>query len=155
MKLVLLGCCLTEDLVAAPRLVVLLLSLLAEHVADVVAVLLLEFVSVHLLGELFLPKRVGFIHGKPEALDEETQLQAPEMLQMMLVAEGCDQGLHARREGLAGIEVQVCQTNLVSIIWCLGLIQVEVNGTMVGQTDQHGVQPLVLHELRKVLKRFI
>ena len=73
----------------------------------------------------------------------------------MLVAESCDQGLHARREGLAGIEVQVCQTNLVSIIWGLGLVQVEVNGTMVGQTDQHGVQPLILHELREVLKRFI
>ena len=42
MKLVLLGCCLTENFVAAPRLVVLLLSLLTEHVADVVPVLLLE-----------------------------------------------------------------------------------------------------------------
>ena len=135
MKLVLLGSCLTEDLVAAPRLVVLLLSLLAEHVADVVPVLLLEFFGVHLLGELFLPKRVGFVHGKPEALDEETQLQAPEMLQVMFVAEGCDQGLHARGEGLAGIEVQVRQAYLIRIIGSLSFIQVEVDGTMIRQTD--------------------
>jgi hypothetical protein len=135
MKLVLLGSCLTEDFVAAPRLVVLLLSLLPEHVADVIPVLLLELVGVHLLSELFLPKRVGFVHGKPEALDEETQLQAPEMLQVMFVAEGCDQGLHARGEGFAGIEVQVCQANLISIIGGLSLIQVEIDSTMIGQTD--------------------
>jgi hypothetical protein len=155
MKLVLLGCCLTENFVAAPRLVVLLLSLLTEHVADVIPVLLLEFVCVHLLGELFLPKRVGFVHGKPEALDEETQLQAPEMLQMMFVAEGCDQGLHARGEGLSGIEVQVRQAYLISVIRGLSLIQVEVDGTMIGQTDKHGIQSLVFHELREVFKRFI
>jgi hypothetical protein len=86
-KLVLPGGRLVEYLVAAPGLVVLLLTLLTEHVADVVAVALLELVHVHLLSELLLPEGVGLVHGKTQPLDEETQLQAAVVLQMVFVAE--------------------------------------------------------------------
>ena len=63
---------LVEDFVAGPGLVVLLFALLTEHVADVVAVALLELVHVHLLSELLLPESVGLVHIQAQALDEET-----------------------------------------------------------------------------------
>ena len=98
MKLVLARCSLINDLVAAPWFVVLLLSLLAEHVADVIAIALLELVHVHLLGKLLLPEGVSLVHGQTKTLDEETELETPVVLQVVLVPQGCHQGLHARRE---------------------------------------------------------
>ena len=105
MKLVLARCSLINDLVAAPWFVVLLLSLLAEHVADVIAIALLELVHVHLLGKLLLPERVCLVHGQTKTLDEETKLETPVVLQVVLVPQGCHQGLHARWERLSRVEV--------------------------------------------------
>jgi hypothetical protein len=53
---------LINDLVATPRLVVLFLTLLTEHVADVISISFFEFVHVHLLDELLLPESVCLVH---------------------------------------------------------------------------------------------
>ncbi len=155
MELILSGSRLIEHLVAAPGLVVLLLALLAEHVADVVAVALLKLVHVHLLRELLLPESVSLVHGQAETLDEETQLQAAIVLQVVFVSQGREQGLHAGWEGLARVEVQVGEVDLVLIRGSLCLIEVEVNGTVVRQTDQHRIQTLILHELGEILESFV
>jgi hypothetical protein len=72
MELFLPGGCLVEDFVAGPGLVVLFLTFLTEHMADVIAVALLELVHIHLLSELLLPEGVGLVHGQTKALNEET-----------------------------------------------------------------------------------
>ena len=54
---------LIKYLVAAPRFVVLFLTLFTEHMTDIVAVTFLEFGSIHFLSECLLPKSVSLIHG--------------------------------------------------------------------------------------------
>ena len=51
-----------DDFVAVPGLVVAALSLLAEHMPDVVDVVLFELVPTHLLGEFVLPEKSSFLH---------------------------------------------------------------------------------------------
>ena len=62
MEFILAWCCLINDLIAAPWFVILLLTLLTEHMADVVSIALLKFVHVHLLSKLLLPEGVSLIH---------------------------------------------------------------------------------------------
>ena len=71
---------LTHDLGAGPRLIVVALTLLAVHVADVVRILLFEFVAVDLLAEFFAPELERLFGREAHALQEKTQLQSTEML---------------------------------------------------------------------------
>jgi len=134
-----------DDLVAVVRLVVLPLSLLTVRVTNVVRVVLFELfaVDVVLLSEFLLPEHQRLFHGQSKALEEETQLKSTEMLQMVLVLESRVECLHAGRELLARVVVKVRQSDLVFSGWGLGLLDVKLDGVMVGQTDEHGVQTMV------------
>ncbi len=58
---------LINDLVAAPRLVISLLSLLTEHMSDIIGIVLFKLLSIHacLLCEFLLPEYDGLVQSKP------------------------------------------------------------------------------------------
>ena len=86
-----------DRLVAVPGLVVVALALLTIRVTDVIGVLLLKLfiVNIVLFGELSFPESERLVEIEADALEEETQLQATEMLKMMLVLQCCVKCLHA------------------------------------------------------------
>lgn len=72
MELTLSGSLLADDLGAVPGFVVVTLSLLTEHVANVVSIVLLEFVSINtFLGEFLLPEHDGLVDCEPNSLKEQ------------------------------------------------------------------------------------
>ena len=98
---------LLNDLVAVPWLVVVLLSFFTEHMANVIAVSFFKFLNIHLLSELHLPELDRFVHVKTQSLEEKTELQSAEMLQVMLVPQVDHESFHARREVLSRVVVEV------------------------------------------------
>ena len=54
----------------------------------------------------------------------------------MLVFKGCEQGLHARRETLPLMVIQVSQSDLVSVFRGCYLLQIEVDGVVIRQIYQ-------------------
>ena len=65
---------------------------------------------------------------------------------MVMVLQRCVEGLHAWREVTPGIEVKVPQVDLVFTCWGCWLKQVKVNGIVVGQPNQHALEPLILED---------
>ena len=64
----------------------------------------------------------------------------------MLVFQGCEQGLHARRETLPLMVIQVSQSDLVGVFRGCYLLQIEVNGVVIRQIYQQLRQPGVLQD---------
>lgn len=72
---------LVDDLLAVPRLVVVSLTLLTEHMSDVVSVVLVEFIAIDALLCEFLPPELHcLVHGQSDSFQEKTELQSSEML---------------------------------------------------------------------------
>ena len=86
-------------LAAVPGFVVVAFALLAVRVPDVVRVLLLKLVPVDvvLLREFLLPEPHGLIESETNALEEESELEASIMFEVVLIFESRVEGLHARR----------------------------------------------------------
>jgi len=106
---------LSEDFVAVPGFVVVSLSFLAEHVPDVVRVIPLELVSIAFLHELTLPELHCFFHCEAQAFEEKTKLKPSKMLEVVVILESCKQHLHARREALSRVKVEVGESDLVGV----------------------------------------
>ena len=62
---------------------------------------------------------------------------------MPLIDEGSEQSLHARRERLLLVVVQLAQRNLFIVFWSSDFLQVELNLTWISQINQDSSQSLV------------
>jgi hypothetical protein len=142
-----------DRLVAVPGLVVITFTLCAVGVPNIVRVILLKLVvvDVGLLRHLPLPISQRLIHRQAHALQEETQLQATIVLEVVLLLEDLVQRFHAGRERLPCVVVQIRQTHTVAICRCLHLKKVEVYGVMIGKSQQHTLNARILQNRRQVL----
>ena len=122
-----------DGLRAIPRLVVVAFAFLAIAMANVIRVLLLEFVVVDvvLLCELTFPEPKRFIHSETNSFQEKTELQSAVMLEMMLVFKSSVECLHARRHVLPRVVVEVGETDFVLAGRCFWLEKIKVNGIVV------------------------
>lgn len=77
------------------------------------------------------------------------------MLEVTLIPQSCEEHLHARREALPLVVVQVLQSDLVAILWCLYFGQVEVDWVVIAQIDEKLAQSLVLEDGREELVRTV
>lgn len=119
---------------------------------DVVSVVLLELVAIDtFLRELLLPELHSLVHSKPDTLQEETQLQPSEMLQMVLVLECGEKGLHAWGKALPLVVIKVSQPDLVAVFRSSYLLEIEINRVVVRQIYQELRESRILQDRWQVL----
>ena len=119
---------------------------------DVVSVVLLELVAIDtFLRELLLPELHSLVHSKPDTLQEETKLQPSEMLQMVLVLESGEKGLHAWRKALPLVVIKVSQPDLVAVFRSSYLLEIEINRVVVRQIYQELRESRILQDRWQVL----
>ena len=125
--------CQVDRLGAVPRLVVVALALLAVRVADVVGVLLFELVTINvvLASELGLPEAEGLVEGQTDTFEEQAQLQATVVLQVVFVFQCSKESFHAGRHVSPRVVIQVAQADFVLTCGGFRLKQVEVNGVVI------------------------
>lgn len=92
--------CSSPRLHAGVRRVVLALPLLAVVVPHVVRVLLLELLRGDLLAELGAPEEQRVLQAEAGALEEQAELHAPVVAQVVVVLEVEEEVAHAERGGL-------------------------------------------------------
>tara|TARA_B110000285_G_C15007999_1_gene554892 strand:+ start:383 stop:970 length:588 start_codon:yes stop_codon:yes gene_type:complete len=98
-----------------------------------------------------LPELHSLIHGEPDALQEETELQPSEMLQVVLVFERGEKRLHTWRETLSLVIIKVRQSDLITVLGSGNLLEIEINGVVIGQVDQELGESRILQDGGQVL----
>jgi malic enzyme len=73
---------------------------------------------------------------------------------MVLVSQDGKERLHAGRERLARVKIEVGKVNLFRIGGGLGLIEIEIDRAVIRETQKHGLKAIVLEDLREVLEGF-
>lgn len=138
-----------DDLLAGPRLVVVALTFLPIAMSDIVRIVLFEFVAVNFFAEFSLPELEGLVDVEAEPFQIKSKLQPAEMLQVTLIPQRSEEHLHARREALLLVIVEVGESDLVGVLRCLNFRQVELDRIMIAQINQKLAQPLILQNRRK------
>lgn len=128
-----------DYLLAVPRFVVVALAFRAVAMSDVVGVVFLELVSIDVLlfGELCFPECQGLLHRQADTLHEQAHLETTVVLQVMRLFKLLIERLHAGCKALTTVVVKVLKPDLVAVGWCLGFENVEINGVVVSEGDQH------------------
>lgn len=103
--------------------------------------LLEELVGRHAPAELALPEDQRLLHGQAQALQEQAVLQAPQVLQLVLVLQAAVHGLHAQREGRLRQLVHVTRRHVLhGLAAARAVFRTSVR---LAHVFQHGLQPLV------------
>lgn len=142
-----------DYLLAVPRFVVVALAFRAVAMSDVVGVVFLELVSIDVLlfGELCLPEGQGLLHRQADTLHEQAHLETTVVLQVMRLFKLLIERLHAGCKALTTVVVKVLKPDLVAVGWCLGFEDVEINGVVVSEGDQHRLNSEIFEDHRQDL----
>ena len=128
-----------------PWLVVVSLSFSTIRMANIISVVLFKLISVNIvfLCKFLLPKPKWFIHWQSNPLQEQTQLQTTIMLKMMLLFHYLIKCLHTWGELYSCMVIKLTQVDFVTVSRSFNFVDVEVDGVVVWEPEQHTLNALI------------